>query len=74
MDIGSDDLDLEKISLPPRLELIAPIWDSIPETMLPLPEFHGQELERRLIAADATTNDGIPWEQVKVRFIERRLR
>ncbi|MDX6531255.1 MAG: hypothetical protein QOH41_3545 [Blastocatellia bacterium] len=43
-----------------RLELIGELWDSIPDSLdeLPVPEWHRQELERRLAAADADPEDG----------------
>jgi putative addiction module component (TIGR02574 family) len=54
-----------------RLELIGELWDSIPDSLdaLPVPEWHQEELERRLASADAEPDAAIPWEQVK-----RRLR
>jgi len=54
-----------------RLELIGELWDSIPDSLdeLPVPEWHREELECRLAAADADPDAAIPWEQVK-----RRLR
>ncbi|MDX6288539.1 MAG: hypothetical protein QOH42_338 [Blastocatellia bacterium] len=56
-----------------RLELIGELWDSIPDSLdeLPLPEWHREELERRLAAADADPSDAIPWEQVKRRLREK---
>jgi putative addiction module component (TIGR02574 family) len=54
-----------------RLELIGELWDSIPDSLdeLPVPDWHREELERRLTAADADPDAAIPWEEVK-----RRLR
>lgn len=65
------ELNLDQLTVPQRLELIALLWDSIPDAVetLPIPEWHRQELERRLAAADAAPELGIPWEQVR-----RRLR
>jgi putative addiction module component (TIGR02574 family) len=56
-----------------RLELIGELWDSIPDSLdeLPLPEWHREELERRLAAADADPSAAIPWEQVKRRLREK---
>jgi putative addiction module component (TIGR02574 family) len=53
-----------------RIELIGELWDSIPDSIdaLPLPDWHREELERRLIAADADPHAAIPWEQVKERL------
>ncbi|MDX6443066.1 MAG: hypothetical protein QOH71_140 [Blastocatellia bacterium] len=56
-----------------RLELIGELWDSIPDSLneLPVPEWHQQELERRLTAADADPEAAIPWEEVKRRLREK---
>ena len=54
-----------------RIELIGELWDSIPDSVetLPVPDWHRDELERRLAKADADPEAAIPWEEVK-----RRLR
>jgi putative addiction module component (TIGR02574 family) len=64
------ELDIEHLSIPQRLDLIAVLWDSIPESAetLPVLDLHWQELERRLAAADADPAAGAPWEQVKARL------
>ena len=56
-----------------RLDLIGELWDGIPDSSdeLPVPEWHREELERRLAAADADPDAGIPWEQVKRRLREK---
>jgi len=56
-----------------RLELIGELWDSIPDSLseLPIPEWHREELERRLAAADADPDAAIPWEEVKRRLREK---
>ena len=53
-----------------RLEWIALLWDSIPESAeaWPIPEWHRQELDGRLATADAAPEAGIPWEQAKARL------
>jgi putative addiction module component (TIGR02574 family) len=53
------------------VELIGELWDSIPDSVeaMPVPDWHREELERRLAAADAEPEAAIPWEDVK-----RRLR
>ena len=50
-----------------RLELIGELWDSIPDSIdaLPVPEWHREELERRLAAADADPDAAIPWEDIR---------
>ena len=56
-----------------RLELIGELWDSIPDSLseLPIPEWHREELEGRLAAADADPDAAIPWEEVKRRLREK---
>jgi len=56
-----------------RLELIGELWDSIPDSLdaLAVPEWHREELERRLTSADADPDAAIPWEQVKRRLREK---
>ena len=44
---------------------IQPIWDSLPDDALYTPpDWHIQELERRLAAADANPGAAEPWETV----------
>jgi putative addiction module component (TIGR02574 family) len=64
------DLDIDRLTVPQRLELIGQLWDSIPDEAVAsaMPEWHRQELDRRLAAADAAPEQGIPWEQVKARL------
>jgi putative addiction module component (TIGR02574 family) len=56
-----------------RLELIGELWDSIPDSPdeLPVPEWHREELKRRLAAADSDPDAAIPWEQVQKRLREK---
>ena len=63
-------VDLDQLTVPQRLDLITQIWDSIPETIesLPMPEWHRQELDRRLAAADAAPEASVPWEQARERL------
>ena len=61
------------LSVEQRLELIGELWDSIPDSLdaLPVPEWHREQLERRLDAADADPEAAIPWEEVKRRLREK---
>jgi len=63
-------VDIEHLNVPQRLELIARLWDSIPDTAdaLPVPDWHRLEIERRLSAAEADPGAAIPWEQAKARL------
>ena len=61
------------LSVEQRLDLISRLWDSIPDSAeaLPVPEWHREELERRLEDADANPGAAIPWEQVRKRLLEK---
>ena len=61
------------LSVEQRLELIGELWDSIPDSLesLPVPEWHREELERRLTNADADPEAAIPWQQVRKRLREK---
>ena len=61
------------LSVEQRLELIGELWNSIPDSLeaLPVPDWHREELDRRLAAADANADAAIPWEEVKRRLQEK---
>ena len=50
-----------------RIELIGQLWDGIPDSIeaLPVPDWHREELARRLALAEANPDAAIPWEEVK---------
>jgi putative addiction module component (TIGR02574 family) len=64
------DVAINQLSVAERLDLISVLWDSIPDSVeeLPIPEWHREELERRLAAADADPGGAIPWEEVRQRL------
>jgi len=66
IELLSMSLDVEQ-----RLDLIGLLWDSIPEEELPLLNWHRLELERRLVAADASPDTAISWEEVRTRLREK---
>lgn len=55
-----------------RLELIGELWDGIPDATeaLPLPDWHREELLRRLASADADPDAAIPWAEVEKELID----
>lgn len=61
---------IKGLSVAERLDLISELWDSIPDSLdeLPMPERHREELERRLVAADADPDGAIPLEEVRDRL------
>ena len=68
-----EQLGIDRLSVPDRLDLIGQIWDSIDagEDVPPIPDWHRRELDRHLAAADADPGAGIPWEVVKARLADR---
>jgi putative addiction module component (TIGR02574 family) len=61
---GIDRLDAQQ-----RVELIGLIWDSLPnDAPYTPPDWHIQELERRIVAADANPGAAEPWETVLARL------
>jgi putative addiction module component (TIGR02574 family) len=61
---GIDCLDAQQ-----RVELIGLIWDSLPDDVpYTPPDWHIQELERRIAAADANPGAVEPWETVLARL------
>ncbi len=73
MPLTLSEKDIDELSIPQRLDLIGLLWDSIPDSLeaLPVPEWHRQELARRLAEADAHPEVAIPWEQVKARLRDK---
>lgn len=73
MDQTLQQLGIDRLSIPERLELIGQIWDSIAEAEegVTPPDWHLRELERRRAAAEADPGAGIPWEVVKTRLADR---
>ena len=63
-------LDVERLTVAEKLELIGRLWDSLADSIetLPVPDWHREELERRLQAADAAPELVIPWKQVRERL------
>ena len=55
-----------------RFRLMDALWDSLPDSTrsILIPQWHEQELEQRLAAADAAPEAAIPWEEVRDRLRE----
>lgn len=70
----ADEILKAELTVSQRLDLITQLWDSIPDSLeaLPVPEWHKEELDRRLQDADANPEVGIPWEQTKKRLFEKQ--
>ena len=67
--------EAEKLPIEERLELVEALWDSIAADAgvdrLPLPQWHLEELDRRIAEFDADPEEGSSWEDVRAR-LERR--
>jgi putative addiction module component (TIGR02574 family) len=62
---------IKQLSVAERLDLISELWDSIPLDELPMADWHREELERRLAAADADPDAAIPWEEVRQNLLNK---
>lgn len=67
------ELGIDRMSIPERLELIGQIWDSITaaDEELPIPDWHREEVDRRKAAADANPGGGRTWEEVQTRLSQK---
>lgn len=66
-------IGLDQLTVAQRIELIEEIWDSIPESgqELPVPDWHREELNRRIAIADANPGTSVPWEEIRNRLNRR---
>lgn len=57
-----------------RIELIGQLWDGIPDSIeaLPMPDWHREELDRRLALAETDPDAAVPWEEVKKRLRDKQ--
>lgn len=67
------DLGIDQWSVDDRLRLIGEIWDSLDANdVVIISEGHREELDRRLAAADADPEAGVPWEDAMERLRNRQ--
>ncbi len=61
------DCGIDRLTVEDRLALAEEIWESVAAEVerQPLTEAQRAELERRVAAADANPDAGIPWEVVR---------
>lgn len=62
--------DIAEMSIKQRIQLVEDIWDSIadlPEAV-ELPQWHKDELDKRLAEFHNNPNEGSPWKDVKKRI------
>jgi len=69
MSITLEQFGIDRLSASERLHLIGLLWDSIPDDVpFSPPQWHIDELEKRLAAADANPGAVEPWEAVYTRL------
>jgi putative addiction module component (TIGR02574 family) len=73
MSASNSALDISTLSSIEKLDLIGQLWDSLSDshTDLPMPEWHREELDRRLADADANPQTGKTWSDVEKRLSQR---
>jgi len=62
----------EILKLPPeeRLKLLEEIWDSLSPDDVPVPDWHKEELDRRLDHPEP--GPGLSWEEVRAKLHDRQ--
>jgi putative addiction module component (TIGR02574 family) len=69
MSLNLSQFGIDRLDAQQRVELIGLIWDSLPDDApYTPPDWHIQELERRIAAADANPDAAEPWEVVLARL------
>jgi putative addiction module component (TIGR02574 family) len=65
--------DIAEMPIEERIQLVEDIWDSIAELpeSVSVPEWHKEELEKRLDAYHANPAEGTPWGEVKDKLLNR---
>jgi putative addiction module component (TIGR02574 family) len=69
MALSLEQFGIDRLNPKERCERIDLLWDSLPpDTPFTPPDWHLQELERRVAAADADPAAAEPWEKVLARL------
>jgi putative addiction module component (TIGR02574 family) len=64
--------EARRLSVTERIELVEAIWDTVAEDaaleQLPVPDWHREELDRRLADLESDPAAGSPWPEVRRRL------
>lgn len=63
--------ELDRLTPPERLALIAQLWDSLEDEEIPLTLAQQTELDRRLETLRQDRREGITWAQLKAELEQR---
>lgn len=66
-------IDFSQLSFTKRLQLVEDLWDSLEaeQDAIPIPDWHLEELDRRLEAYREKPDAGASWEEVRERILKR---
>ncbi|MGL4461616.1 MAG: addiction module protein [Planctomycetia bacterium] len=65
-----EELGLDRLGAEDRLRLFNELRDSLtPDENASLPDWHAEEIDRRLADAEKNPDDVHPWEEVKARLL-----
>lgn len=70
MAISLQQFGLDQLSAEERLELVGLLWESLHEGDSVIPQWHIEELERRMKAHDANSTEGVTWEEFKKQWVK----
>ena len=63
--------EIDRLTPPERLALIAQLWDSLEHEQLPLTEAQQAELDARLGSFDEDRRSGVTWSALKAELEQR---
>lgn len=64
--------EIFELSAEERLHLIESLWDSLPPSDVPVPDWHKQILEERLEDHRRNPDDSVSWEELRDELFSER--
>lgn len=71
MSVTLEQFGLDQLSPEDRMALLELLWDSLDTACYSPPDWHIRELEKRVADAEKNPGAAIPWEEFKVRWLEK---